>query len=378
LGCKSRKPNPNSKLFHGFVSDLSFFATNIFMQKPVRTLISAFGMSGKVFHGPLLSANSGFEISGIVQRSKVDSKDYYPDAQVFTNLQDAILNLTPDLVIVNTPPHLHFEETKLALEMGCHVVVEKPFATSLSEAEILIKLAEQKAKMLTAFQNRRWDSDFLTVKKLKDSGILGKWNHFESYFNRYRPEVENQTWKEEQQPGSGLVWNLGPHLIDQALQLFGFPDAVTAFIRNIRPGAMVEDAFHIVLHYPDLVAELKSSYLVPDFGLKYKIQGDLFSFQKDGMDIQESQLKSGKSCLDSDYGVELPGFRGTIRKLGLQGLELEFFENEPGNYMAFYDAVFDCIRYGGKPPVLTSEILQVLRVIEAVFESNSSKTTICF
>ncbi len=348
------------------------------MQKPIRTVLSAFGMSGKVFHGPLLSAHSCFEISGIVQRTKKDSFNYYPGAQVFTNLQDAILTLKPELIIVNTPPFLHFDETKLALEMGCHVVVEKPFATSLSEAEILIKLAEKNEIMLTAFQNRRWDSDFLTVKKLNDSGILGKWNHFESYFNRYRPEVENQTWKEEQQPGSGLVWNLGPHLIDQALQLFGFPKAVTAFIRKIRPNAQVEDSFQIMLHYPGLVAELKSSYLVADCGLKYKIHGDLFSFQKDGMDIQESQLKSGKSCLDSDYGLELPEFRGTIRKLGLQGLEQEYFENERGNYLAFYDAVFDCIRKEGKPPVLTSEILQVLRVIEAVFKSNSLKTTISF
>jgi len=118
------------------------------------------------------------------------------------------------------------------------------------------------------------------------------------------------------------------------------------------------------------VAELKSSYLVPDFALKYKIQGELFSFQKDGMDIQESQLKSGKSCLDSDYGVELPDFQGTIRKQGLQGLELEYFENERGNYLAFYDAVFECIRNGGKPPVLTNEIMNVMRVIAAVFESS--------
>ena len=355
-----------------------FSQSPLLMQKPVRTLLSAFGMSGKVFHGPLLAAHSGFEISGIVQRTKKDSLDYYPDAQIFTNYQDAILATKPDLVVINTPPFLHFEETKLALEMGCHVVVEKPFATSISEAQILIKVADEIGKMLTAFQNRRWDSDFLTIKKLKDSGILGKWNHFETNFNRYRPEVEPQTWKEIQQQGSGLVWNLGPHLIDQALQLFGFPEAVTAFIRKIRPGAQVEDSFQIMLHYPGLLAELKSSYLVPDFGLKYKIQGDLFSFQKDGMDIQESQLKSGKSCLDSDYGLELPEFRGTIRKLGLQGLEQEYFENERGNYLAFYDVVFDCIRKEGKPPVLTSEILQVLRVIEAVFKSNSLKTTISF
>ena len=346
------------------------------MNKPIRTVLSAFGMSGKVFHGPLLSAHSGFEISGIVQRTKVDSHDYCTDAQIFKSLKHALVDIKPDLVIVNTPPFLHFEETKMALEMGCHVVVEKPFATSVSEAEILIKLAEKNGKMLTAFQNRRWDSDFLTVKKLKESDILGKWIHFETNFNRYRPEVEPQTWKEARQPGSGLVWNLGPHLIDQALQLFGFPVAVTAFIRKIRPGAQVEDAFHIVLHYTDLVAELKSSYMVPDFALKYKIQGELFSFQKDGMDIQESQLKSGKSCLDSDYGVELPEFRGTIRKQGFKGLELEYFENERGNYLDFYDAVFECIRTGGKPPVRTNEIMNVMRVIAAVFESSESGCSI--
>ena len=348
------------------------------MQKPIRTVLSAFGMSGKVFHGPLLHTHSGFELCGIVQRTSLDSMGYYPEAQVFRSLERAIQEIQPDFVIVNTPPFLHFEETKLALESGCHVVVEKPFVTSFSDAEVLINLAAGEGKMLTAFQNRRWDSDFLTIKRLKSLGVLGKWNHFESYFNRYRPQVEQQTWKEVQQPGSGLVWNLGPHLIDQALQLFGLPDSVTAFLGKIRPDVLVEDSFHIMLHYPDMIAELKSSYLIPDFALRYSIHGDLFSFQKIGMDIQEAQLKAGISYHHPDFGLELPQFRGTIRKQNHQELKLDYFENEKGNYMAFYDEVYNCIRNKGKSPVLPHEILDVLSVIKTVFESSKKGVTMQF
>jgi len=347
------------------------------MIKAIKTVFSAFGMSGKVFHGPLLNAIPEFEISGIIQRSKRDASDMYPDAQIFRNLAEAIEEIKPELVVVNTPPFLHFEEAKTALRSGCHVVVEKPFATNLSEAKSLIEIAKKEGKMLTAFQNRRFDSDFLTVKKLKESGKLGEWTHFESHFDRYRPTVD-VSWKENSMPGSGLVWNLGPHLIDQALQLFGFPDAVTAFLRKIRPGSRVEDNLHIILHYPNLVAELKASYLVSDPGLKYKIQGSLFSFQKDGIDIQENQLKMGISPLSESFGIEDHKFRGEIRKQGDQGLEIEPFENERGNYLLFYKQVFECIRCEGKAPVLENELMNMMRVIECVFESNQKRETIDF
>jgi len=334
-------------------------------------------MSGKVFHGPLLDAIPEFEISGIVQRSKQDALDIYPNTQILRSLAEAIEVIKPELVVVNTPPIMHFEEAKLALQSGCHVVVEKPFATSISEAKSLIEIAKKEGKMLTAFQNRRFDSDFLTVKKLKESNKLGKWNHFESYFNRHRPAVE-VSWKENSLPGSGLVWNLGPHLIDQALQLFGFPDAVTAFLRKIRPESQVEDYFHIILHYSDLVAELRASYLVPNPELKFKVEGSLFSFQKSGMDIQENQLKQGISPLNDIFGIEDQKFRGEIRKQGDQGIEIEPFEHERGNYLLFYKQVFECIRNGEKQPVTFSEIEEVMIILDAVFQSSDELRTIKF
>jgi predicted dehydrogenase len=344
----------------------------------IKTVFSAFGMSGKVFHGPLLLADSRFQWAGVVQRSKRDAAEFQPDVLIFKTLAECIEKVGPELVVVNTPPHVHEQEIRLALEAGCHVVVEKPMVTSLSQATQLLDLAEKKGKMLTTFQNRRWDSDFLTLKKILKDGVLGNVFHAEIHFDRFRPIVETNTWKEEENPGSGLVWNLGPHLLDQATQLFGFPKGITAILKKHRQAAQVEDYFHLLLHYPTAEVELKSSYLVPFHLPKYKIQGDTFSFEKNGIDIQEAQLKAGMKPNEDTFGREPENQNGFLVKINGQNLEKQEIPNEKGNYTAYYDLVFKAIRQGGKPPVSKQEMLWVMRLILAAYRSNKEGKTIWF
>jgi scyllo-inositol 2-dehydrogenase (NADP+) len=347
-------------------------------ENQIVTAFSAFGMSGRVFHGPLLMAHPGFSWNGVVQRSKSDALELNPEVQIFKSLEDCLNVLRPELVVINTPPHLHEREATMALEAGCHVLVEKPFVTSMNQAKNLISLAEKKGKILTTFQNRRWDSDFLTVKKLLASGRLGKISQLEIYFDRYRPKVEAGTWKEEDNPGSGLVWNLGPHLLDQAMVLFGFPNGLTAFLRKNRAGAQVEDCFHIVLHYPDKEVELKSSYLVPHHLPKYKIQGEYYSFEKSGMDIQEQQLKAGIKPNSEGFGKEPESQKGWLIRINGQDIEKESVENEIGNYPAFYNKLFAAIRNQEEPPVSIKDLETLMRLLLAVYQSDKERRAIWF
>ncbi len=330
-------------------------------------------MSGRVFHGPLLSAHPDFELTGIVQRKGSEGAEIYPGARVFTTLAEAIRSCEPNLVVVNTPPFLHSSEALEALSNGCHVVVEKPFATDLETCVRLLEKGRESGKIVTAFQNRRWDSDFLSLKKLKEVGLLGDWKYFEAHFDRFRPEVEANSWKENPHPGAGLVWNLGPHLVDQAICLFGMPEWIKATVRKQRSGALVDDFFTMQLGYPELIAELKASYLVPDNQLKYTIHGTAASYGKNGMDIQEAQLKAGISPFDTIYGKEPSDQTGYVT---YPDGRVEVLGQETGNYLRFYDALSSAIRLGTPPPVLPEEILNTMKVLLAAYRSSETEQTV--
>jgi len=335
----------------------------------ISTGMSSFGMSGLVFHGPLLEAHPGFHLKSVVQRSKSDAKDYYPGIKVERSFDKLLSDEETELVIVNSPNATHFPYTKSALEAGKHVVVEKPFVNTVKEGKELIELAASRDLILSVFQNRRWDSDFLTISKIIKAGFLGRIVEYVSNFDRYRNYIQENTWKEDTGPGSGLLYNLGPHLIDQVLMLFGNPEALFADIRKIRQGTMVDDYFDVSLYYPDLKARVHSSYLVREPDPRFIIHGTHGSFVKYGLDPQEAALKAGITPGTKGWGIEEESYSGwlnsDINQIHFKGK----VTTETGNYLAFYDNIFEAIRNKRPLKVPAGESLLNIYIIEKAFES---------
>lgn len=338
--------------------------------------IASFGMSGKVFHAPLLTNHEGFYLKTIVERSNDEARQWYPDVQISRSFDDLLHDSEIELVIINTPDHTHAELTHKALMAGKHVVVEKPFTLHAGEGEDLLNLATRKNKILSVFQNRRWDGDFLTVQKVIKNELLGKLVEYEAHFDRFRNFIQPNTWKEDSSTGTGTLFNLGSHLIDQALVLFGMPDSVSADIRTLRPEGQVDDFFEVLLHYPEIRVALKASYLVREPGPRYSLQGTHGSFLKYGIDPQEDALKRGDSPLSADWGKENEDMWGILnadkRGLHYQGK----LETIPGNYMAFYDNIYDVIIHEKVLLVKPEEAVNVINVIEAALESHKHKRVI--
>ena len=249
---------------------------------PIKTGIASYGMSGLVFHAPLLHVHPGFEMVKIVERSYKGSKERYPYLSICQSYEELLLDEQIELIIVNTPDVFHFDHSKMALEAGKHVVIEKPFTMHVTEAEELIALSKKRSKLLSVFQNRRWDGDYLTVKKVAQEKLLGRLVSFESHFDRYRNFIQPDTWKEAPNEGAEIVYNLGAHMIDQAYELFGMPLSVSADIGIQRTDGKVDDFYNIVLRYDDIHAALKASYLVREEGPRYILHGTEGSFCKPG------------------------------------------------------------------------------------------------
>lgn len=345
-------------------------------QDKIVTGIASFGMSGKVFHAPLLTNHEGFHLKTIVERSINQAQQWYPDVQISKSFDDLLHDSEIELVIVNTPDHTHAELAHKALMAGKHVVVEKPFTLHASECEDLLNLAIRKNKILSVFQNRRWDGDFLTVQKIIKNELLGKLVEYEAHFDRFRNYIQPNTWKEDSSTGTGTLYNLGSHLIDQALVLFGMPDSVSADIRTLRPEGKVDDFFEVLLNYPEIRVALKASYLVRELGPRYGLHGTHGSFLKYGIDPQEDALKKGESPLNVDWGNESADMWGTLNadKRGLHYVGK--VQTIPGNYMAFYDNIFEAIVNDKELAVKPEEAINVISVIEAALESHKHKKII--
>lgn len=333
-----------------------------------------FGLSGRYFHAPFLSVNPRFRLKTVVERSKNEAQDFDPTIENARSIDELLSDSEIDLVFICTPNDTHFEYAMDALENGKHVVIEKPFANTEDEARQLFEVAERNGVILTAYQNRRWDSDFLTIQKLISDNKLGNVVEYESRYDRYRPLVAANTWKERAAEGSGNVYNLGPHLIDQALVLFGVPQTVTATIKNLRGESDVDDYFDIRLGYEDKQIIVKSSLLVYDHSLRYAIHGTAGSFIKPGLDVQEETLRQDVLPDADDWGLEPEDRWGTLYSPDFTGV----VRSENGDYMAFYDGVYDSIVDGKAPAIKPEEILRTTRVIDLAFESNERQTTISF
>jgi scyllo-inositol 2-dehydrogenase (NADP+) len=334
----------------------------------INTALCSYGMSGVVFHGPLLEAHSAYKISKILERTRNESKGKHPCSEIVRDYRLILEDPDIELVVINTPDHLHFEMCSQAIEAGKHVVIEKPFTLKAADADILIDLASQNRIILSVFHNRRWDGDFLTVKQLIDSGKLGRLVDFESHFDRFRNYIQ-ESWK-DQSNGTGTLYNLGSHLVDQSLTLFGMPERLFCDSRMLRDGAKTDDSYDLFLHYPDFKCLLRSSYLVKEPGPRFMLHGTEGSFLKWGVDRQEADLKAGLSPNSANWGEEPESMWGKINTT-FQGEELQgTLRTKPGNYLAYYDNVYEAIRNNQALQVSAEQARDVIRIIEAAYQSS--------
>ena len=346
------------------------------MQK-IKTALLSYGMSGKVFHAPFLELHPGFELIGAWERSKKLIHEDFPLVKSYATF-DELLKDDIDLVVVNTPVDTHFEYAKKALLAGKHALVEKAFTTTVEEAEELRDIAEEKNLKLVVFQNRRWDSDFKTVKDIFDKNILGDIVEAEIHFDRYNPNLSPKAWKEGQNPGAGVLKDLGPHIIDQALVLFGFPDSLFADIRKTRENSGVDDWFDITLFYADFRVRLKAGFFVREPLPSYILHGKKGSFIKSRGDIQEDELKLGKKPMVTDWGKE-PEYKSGVLHTEIEGsIVRENIPTIPGNYYGFFDGLYQSIKKNAPEPVSATDGVNVMRIIESAIESNNNKQLITF
>ncbi len=346
------------------------------MKKIIQTAIVGYGLSGRYFHAPFLHVHPGFKVIKVLERKGETSKELFPKAEVITDLNTILNDANIGLVVIATPNDLHFSMTKSCLLKGKHVVIEKPFTLSTKEADELIALADKKKLKIFVYHNRRWDGDFLTIQKLFKSGALGEVNEFEAHFDRYRPKLTTRLWREEEEHGGGVLFDLGAHLIDQALQLFGTPDKLFANIETQRKTSKVDDYFRLVLSYGKMKAILTAGMLVKDSGPRYIIHGLIGSFVKYGIDPQEEELRKGMLPGSETWGIENPDKWGLITidyaDMNVHGS----VETEPGNYMEFYNNVYDVITKKAVMAVNPAEARNVIRIIELARESSIKKKEI--
>ena len=342
----------------------------------IKTALLSYGMSGKVFHAPFLELHPGFELLGSWERSKKLIQEDYPEVKSFPSLESILENKSIDLVIVNTPIDTHFEYAKKVLLAGKHAIVEKAFTSNVAEAMELAALAKEKGLKLSVFQNRRWDSELKTVKKILDSKLLGEIVEAEFHFDRYNPVLSPKVHKETVNSGSGIMKDLGPHIIDQAMYLFGLPNAVFADIRIIRENSVVDDYMDVLLYYSDLRVRLKAGFFVREPNPSYVLHGKKGSFLKSRGDVQEDELKLGKKPNLTTWGTEKEGQEGLLHTEIEGRIIREKVPTIQGNYYDFFEGVYQAIANDKLEPVTAQNGVNVMRIIEAAFQSSEQKTAV--
>ncbi len=324
-----------------------------------------FGFSARVLHTPLIRA-AGMHIEAVVSRQAAAVHTALPDAEVLPDLEALLAQPELELIVIATPNHLHAPQALAALASGRHVVVDKPLALSSLEADQLISAADRQGRHLSVFHNRRWDSDFLTLQRLVAEQRLGPLAAFEARWDRYRPAIVER-WREHAECGGGLLYDLGSHLIDQALCLFGMPDWIQAQLLNQRSGTRVDDGFQLQLGFGAMSASIGASSIAADHALRYRLHGFKGSFRKSGLDLQEQQLRAGRAPTDAAFGVESPAHWGLLIE-GEPARE-QSVPAERGRWLEFYTAVRASLERSAAPPVPANEARRVLLLIEAAQRS---------
>ena len=334
------------------------------MDREFKVGLVGYGFAGQVFHAPLAASVPGLQLAAIASGDPAKVAADWPGVPVDPSPEALFGRAEIDLVVLATPNDTHYPLARKALAAGKHVIVDKPFTLTLAEARSLEGRAEQAGRLLSVFHNRRWDADFLTLRALIGSGRLGRVVQLESRFDRFRPEVRDR-WREAGGPGSGLWYDLGPHLLDQALQLFGRPDDLVLDLARQRDGARSDDYFLAQLSYGETRVLLGASALVAAAGPRFAVHGTLGSYLKFGLDPQEDRLKAGHRPPAPDWGVDAdPGRLTVVLEGGGDGLRTEAVPNLAGDYPAYYAAIRDALGGAGANPVPPREAIQVMELIE--------------
>jgi scyllo-inositol 2-dehydrogenase (NADP+) len=358
-------------------------------EREVGVGVIGFGLGGRVFHAPFVSAVPGLRLVSIMQRKGDEAAKAYPGVKIERSFTDTLADKSVEVVVVSTPNETHFVLAKHALEAGKHVVIDKPFAATSVEAQELCQLARSNGLLAIPFQNRRWDGDFQTVRKLLQEGAIGRLVTFESHFDRFRPIPRENTWKEAGNPANGMLFDLGPHLVDQVLALFGAPAAITASVRADRDETAIEDAFDITLHYPGkngkgLLAHCRTSYLACDNAPRFLLHGTKGGFKKHGLDPQEPTLVGGaKVPMLGSKEVWLQEKESAWGKVTVAPkpadptmLVEHQVKTELGDYRGFYANVRDAV-LGTAPLAVTPEDgYRVTKLLEMARESSAKGCTL--
>jgi predicted dehydrogenase len=343
----------------------------------ISTAVISYGISSKTFHIPFITTHGGYSLDMILERSGNTCKEKFPHVKVAKTIEEVLNDPSIELVVITSPNTTHFPYAKAALEAGKHVVVEKPFTNTSAEALALIELSKKTGKICSVFHNRRYVADFLTMKKILEDGLLGEPREFFAHYDRYRPEPRTYgLWREHELPGSGVFYDLGPHLIDQALVLFGKPNFITADIRKMKPYSKVDDFFDVKLEYDNLIVTLHSSMLVREMGPRYMIHGTRGSFIKHGEDPQEDLLKAGAIPTGPDWGKEEEMNFGLIHTEKEGKVIREIYPSLKGSFGYYYDNLFKSIREQAPLNETAVDGYNVIRLIELAFESSVKKKTI--
>jgi scyllo-inositol 2-dehydrogenase (NADP+) len=359
------------------------------MSGEIGVAVIGFGLGGQVFHAPFVSAVPGLKLEAIVQRKGDEAGKAYPSARILRSVDDALKDAAVQLVVVGTPNETHFELAKQALLTGKHVVIDKPFAATSAEAMELKELAEKQGVVLAPFHNRRWDGDFLTVKKLLEDSAAGRLVTYESHFDRFRPVLRENTWKEGANAANGLLFDLGPHLVDQALALFGAPAGITASVRKDRDKTDIEDAFDITLEYSGFLgqhglrAHCRSSMLACDAAPRFLLHGTKGSFKKYGLDPQESALVGGAKVPrvgEGEWLAEPESEWGTLTVAPVPTepgkLIRTKVKTELGDYRGYYANIRDAINGTAKLAVTPEDGYRVVKLLEMARVSSEEGRTL--
>ncbi len=348
----------------------------------VRVGLIGFGLAGQAFHAPVIRGVQGMELACILERRGTAAQEKYPEVRVARTLEELLADKEIQLCVIATPNDSHFELTRACLLAGRDVVVDKPFAPTLRESEELVRLAAERGRLITVYQDRRWDGDFATVKKLVQSGRLGTVVEYEARFDRFRLEAKANAWRERaDQPGAGVLFDLGPHVIDQALVLFGEPRAITASAFCQRETSRVDDAFDVCLEYPNsgtgLRAMARARIIAYAPGPHFLIHGTKGSFVKYGMDPQEERLRAGNfpqgTDWGADWGVEDEQWRGTLSPVGEPSVKVK---TERGDYRGFYANVRDAIEKKAALEVTPKQALRTMRAVMLAHKSSRERRTV--
>lgn len=345
-------------------------------ESKVRAALCSFGMSGKLFHAPFIHLHPGLELYACWERSSKNIQSIYPGVISYDTYEEMLEDPSIDLVIINTPNYTHYDFAKQALAAGKHVVVEKPFTITVQEADELIALARQQNRIISVYQNRRYDSDYKTIKKVLEEGLLGEIVEAEFHFDRFVEVLSYKNHKETPGPGTGSLYDLGSHIIDQALQLFGWPLAIFADITIMRPISKVDDFFELLFYYENKRVRLRSTYVARETIPGYVIHGNKGSFLKPKTNVQEIALLNGLLPQGENWGKEEKEEWGLLHTEKDGKVTREYIPSVQGRYMDYYEGIYQAVANGQPAPVSAEDGKKVITIIQAAFKSVHEKRVI--